>query len=247
MVLIMPGEFMMGSPETEPGREPDEGPQHRVRITRPFYMSATELTKAQWQRLMGTELGFFHGDSLPANVSWDDMLAFFERANRDLPIGVKPMRAPTEAEWEYACRAGSAGPFGFDGPPRHDRMTYNDGDAQSALAGDGDHDFVWNTPPSPEARLKAAPAGATLPNAWGLHEMHGSVGEWTADKYVADAYTGRGDLTVDPFDAGNGDEPRTMRSGDWYSSAEECRCASRFGSGGRARSSRMGARVARGI
>lgn len=247
MVLVMPGDFWMGSPESEPGRELDEGPRHRVRLTRPFYLGATEVTQAEWRRVMGVTQDFFRGDSLPADGSWDDLESFLFRANLTRSRGMEPLRAPTEAEWEYACRAGTSGPFSFDGPVGHDILNHNDGDARSARAGDGDHTFEWNTPPSPDCRLRTAPAGSLPPNAWGLHEMAGNIGEWLVDGYRPDAYVGRDSLTVDPVVPATEDGERVLRGGDWYQDASQCRSAARDGGGPHTRGSRMGFRVARTI
>jgi len=251
MVLVMPGEFLMGSPESEPGRFANEGPRHRVRLTRAFYLGATEVTQAQWRRMMGSSQGFFRGDGKPADGSWEDLQAFLSRANADIAAGVEPLRAPTEAEWEYACRAGSTGPFSFEGPAGHDLLNFNDGIVRSPYV-DGKLKVVagrleveWETPPSPGARMTTAAAGSLPPNAWGLHEMHGNLSEWTADRYSPDAYSGRGPVAVDPIEPAAGGEARTLRGGDWYKSARHSRCAARDEGGTHTRSNRIGFRVAR--
>lgn len=251
MVLLMPGEFLMGSPESEPGRKEDEGPQHGVRLTRAFYLGATEVTQAQWRRVMGSSQGFFKGDDKPADGCWDDLQAFLSKANADIPAGIELLRAPTEAEWEYACRAGTTGPFSFERPISHALVNFNDGVVESPYVDgqlkvvDGKLEVLWETPPSPGCRMTTAPAGSLPANAWGLHEMHGNLWEWTADKYCPDAYAGRGPMAVDPLVRAVGDEARTLRSGDWYKSAGYSRCASRDEGGTQARSNRIGFRVAR--
>jgi formylglycine-generating enzyme required for sulfatase activity len=251
MVLVMPGEFLMGSPESEAGRFLDEGPQHRVRLTKAFYLGMTEVTQAQWQRVMGSSQGFFRGESKPADGSWDDLQAFLSKVNADIPAGVEPLRAPTEAEWEYACRAGTTGPFSFEGPVGHDFLNFNDGDVKSPYVDgklkvvDGRLEVEWETPPSPECRMTTAVAGSLPPNAWGLHEMHGNLWEWTDDKYSPDGYAGRGPVMVDPFVRAVGDETRTLRGGDWYKSARHSRSAVRDAGGPHTRSNRIGFRVAR--
>lgn len=253
MVLVMPGEFLMGSPEAEPGRNADEGPQHRVRLTRAFYLGATEVTQAQWRRVMGSSQGFFEGEHKPADGSWDDLQAFLSKANAGLPAGVEPLRAPTEAEWEYACRAGSTGPYHFEGPISHALVNFNDGVVKSPYVDgklkvvDGRLEVVWETPPSSGCRMSTAAAGSLPPNAWGLHEMHGNLWEWTADRYAPDAYSDRGGVAVDPIDRAAGDEARTLRGGDWYKSARHSRSAVRDRGGTHTRSNRIGFRVARTV
>lgn len=251
LVLVLPGEFLMGSPASEPGRNADEGPQHRVRLTKAFYLGATEVTQAQWLRVTGARQGFFEGEAKPADGCWDDLQAFLAKANADVPDGAERLRAPTEAEWEYACRAGTTGPFSFEGPARHDVLNFNDGVVESPYVDgklkvvDGRLEVVWKTPPSPGCRMSTAVAGSLPPNAWGLHEMHGNLWEWTADAYRAGAYAGRGPVAVDPFRRAAGDEARTLRGGDWYKSARYSRSAIRDEGGTQTRSNRIGFRVAR--
>jgi len=250
MVLVMPGEFLMGSPTSETGRNANEGPRHRVKLTRAYYLGATEVTQAQWRRVMGERRGFFEGDERPADGSWHDLQAFLKRANAAAPAGTRPLRAPTEAEWEYACRAGTAGPFHFE-RPTNDLANFNDGvaDRSSANGGaravNGRIEVAWETPPSPGTRLSTAVAGSLPANPWGLYEMHGNVGEWTSDRYSADAYAGRGELTVDPADPAGDAEAHTLRGGDWYKRARYGRAAARDQAAPHARSNRIGFRVAR--
>jgi formylglycine-generating enzyme required for sulfatase activity len=251
MVLVMPGEFLMGSPESEPDRNANEGPQHRVRLTKPFYLGATEVTQAQWRRVTGSSQGFFPGDDKPADGSWDVFQAFLSKANADIPAGVNPLRAPTEAEWEYACRAGTTGPFSFEGPVGHDVLNYNDGVVKSPYVDgklkvvDGKLVVEWETPPSPGCRMSTAVAGSLPPNAWGLHEMHGNLREWTEDKYWSEAYASREGIAVDPFVPAAGDDARTLRGGDWYKSERYSRSAHREAGGVHTGSNRLGFRVAR--
>lgn len=251
MVLVMPGEFLMGSPESELGRNADEGPQHRVRLTKAFYLGATEVTQAQWRRMMGSSQGFFKGDNKPADGCWDDLQEFLSKANANIPAGVELLRAPTEAEWEYACRAGTTGLFNFEGPISHALVNFNDGVVKSPYVDgklkvvEGRLEVDWETLPSPGSRMGTAVAGSLPPNAWGLHEMHGNLLECTADKYVPDAYSGRGPIAVDPIQRAVGDEARTLRGGDWRKSARHSRSAVRDEGGTSTRSARIGFRVAR--
>jgi len=162
LVLIPAGRFMMGSPDSEKGRVPHEGPQHEVTISRPFYMAATEVTQAQYQAIMGTNPSFFQGELNPVeHVSWTDATEFCKK----LSVRTRrTVRLPTEAEWEYACRAGSSTRFCF-------------GDADEVLG-----DYAWT-----EANSGGTthPVGRKEPNAWGLYDMHGNVCEWCADWYGA--------------------------------------------------------------
>jgi len=245
MVLVMPGEFVMGSPDSEPGRKSDEGPQHRVRLTRAFYLGATEVTQAQWRRLMGPFSTFFQGDHRPIDPSCDDVRGFLAKANATLPPGVQPLRLPTEAEWEYSCRAGNTGPFAFEGPIRQALVNFNDGDVERAVVVDGKLEVTWLTPPSPQCRMATAPAGSLPPNAWGLHEMQGNLWEWTADRYSPDAYEGRSPIAVDPFTPAGAGDLRTLRGGSWYDNPRYCRAAARDRGAASTRSNRIGFRVAR--
>lgn len=153
---ICPGTFMLGSPDSEPGRDSDEGPQHRVRISKAFELQTTEVTQSQWQAVMGSNPSSFKGFDLPVEqVSWDDAQVFIAKLNA-LGDGYR-YRLPTEAEWEYAARAGTTGPYAGD---------------LGAMA--------WYDPNSGGT---THPVGTKAPNAWGLYDMHGNVWEWTQDWY----------------------------------------------------------------
>jgi formylglycine-generating enzyme required for sulfatase activity/dsDNA-binding SOS-regulon protein len=158
-VLIPPGEFTMGSPESEPGRRDDET-QHLVRITKPFYLSAYEVTQAQYEQEMGSNPSSSKGDTKPVElVNWHDAVAFFGKLSER--EGVE-YRLPTEAEWEYACRAGTTTAYSFGDDVRQ----------LPQYAWCGDH-----------AKNTTHPVGEKLPNAWGLFGMHGNVREWCQDRY----------------------------------------------------------------
>jgi len=199
MVLIPAGKFMMGSPDSEQGRSEEEGPQHKVTISKPFYVGVTEVTQAQYEAVMGTNPSKFKGATNPVEmVSWNDATEFCKKLSEKTRQAV---RLPTEAEWEYACRAGSQTLFSF-------------GDVDSAL---GDFAWYWGNSGS-----QSHPVGQKRPNAWGLFDMHGNVWEWCADWY-GDYPKG---TVTDPQGAASG-EYRVLRGGCWYDYPNYCRAAYR--------------------
>jgi formylglycine-generating enzyme required for sulfatase activity len=206
LMLIPAGEFVMGSPEGEAERGSDEGPQHRVRITKPFYMGATEVTQAQWQSAMGRNPSSFQGSTNPVEqVMWDDCEEFCRRAGHGL-------RLPTEAEWECACRAGTSTPF-------------NTGETISTGQANYDGLCIYGAGPEGVYRLKTVPAGSFAPNGWGLYDMHGNVLEWCADWY-AEGYYGQSP-TEDP-QGPSGGQARVLRGGSWLNKPGYCRSACRY-------------------
>ncbi len=215
MVWCPPGKFMMGSPMTEKDRD-DSEVQHEVTLTQGFWIGKTEVTQAQWSAIMGTKLAYFPAKTvvrwkvlkwqvpvwrqdflanrwqLPVEtVSWDDCQDFCKKTGSGF-------RLPTEAEWEYACRAGSTGP----------------------IAGTGVlNEMGWYCGNSAD---KTHQVGRKKPNAWGLYDMHGNVWEWCQDwceRYPADAET-------DPTGPVAGGR-RARRGGSWFSSSWFCRSAYR--------------------
>ena len=191
------GTFTMGSPSTEEGRCDDEV-QHRVTLTKGFWMGETEVTQGLWKKVMGSNPSHFKGDDLPVEtVSWDDCQAFIKKVNAALGCGA---RLPTEAEWEYACRAGAMGAYGGTG--RLDEMGWF-GDNSGGTT---------------------HPVGQKKPNSWGLCDMHGNVWEWCAD-WEGDYPTGS---VSDPTGPASG-VYRVLRGGGWYGSARNCRSAHRDG------------------
>ena len=218
-VLIEPGTFEMGSPETEAGRDDDET-LHTVTITQPFYLGKYEVTQEQWQAVMGDNPADFSscGQDCPVeSVSWEDAQAFIAALNR--LEGVETYRLPTEAEWEYAARAGT-------------RTAYHFGDDASQLGA-----YAWY---SDNGDDQTHPVGQKQPNGWGLFDMHGNVWEWVHD--WKEAYP-RGTVT-DPRGPSSG-VLRVVRGGGWYYNAHYCRAAYRFRVGPGARVSHLGFRLAR--
>ena len=173
--LIPAGRFLMGSPENETGRQPNEGPQHEVTISKPFYIGVYEVTQEQYEKIAGNNPSKFNKENGGARshpvemVSWDDAVAYCKKLS-DLPAEKKAgrfYRLPTEAEWEYACRAGS-------------QTAYHFGDDFKLL-----DDYAWHQ------EKTTRPVGSLKPNAWGLFDSYGNVWEWCSDAY-RDRYDGVG-------------------------------------------------------
>lgn len=208
-VLIQPGTFMMGSPEDEEGR--DEGEiLHSVTITKPFYMQTTPVTQKQWQAVIDENPSHFKGDSLPVEqVSWDDTQQFIQRLNQR---GEGIYRLPTEAEWEYACRAGTSTPFGIG----------NGRDLDSTQANFHGR-YPYGNGVRGKRREQTTPVKSFSPNDWGLYDMHSNVWECCQDWYIG-------------YSSGSVSDPqgpltgvfRVLRGGSWRSSARNARSAYRY-------------------
>ena len=204
--LIPPGQFLMGSPPKEEGHRDDEV-LHRVTLTKAFYLGTTEVTQRQWKALMGTDPSFCTGDDLPVEtVSWGQAVEFCGKLS--LKEGGK-CRLPSEAEWEYSCRAGTATPFHTGETISTDQANY---DGRQTYGGGRKGVFRDGT----------ADVGSFAPNAWGLHNMHGNVWEWCADWY---GEYPRGD-TTDPTSPASGNR-RVSRGGCWINFPAVCRSANR--------------------
>lgn len=194
---IPEGEFMMGSEE-----EAKEEPIHKVKIKKPFYLGKYPVTQKQWETIMGSNPSIFEGENLPVQgVSWRDTQAFIDKLNEK--EHTYKYRLPSEAEWEYACRAGTDTRFSF-------------GDDESKL-----NEYGWCKENSDN---RIHPIGQRKPNSWGLYDMHGNVWEWVQDKYH-DNYKGA------PSDGSAWEEggncKRVRRGGGW-SGNNRCRSASRY-------------------
>ena len=195
MIWCEPGSFMMGSPVSEVGRFDDE-PLHPVTLTKGFWLGKYEVMQAQWESVMGENRSHFKGKFLPVDsVSWDDCQKFISKVNVTLG-GVA--RLPTEAEWEYACRAGSAKAISGNG--RLPDMAWYDGNSNSHT-----HDV-----------------GKNHPNAWGFYDMHGNVLEWCSDWFSVSE-----NQTVDPHGPPSGSF-RVLRGGCWFFYERDCRSAYRL-------------------
>lgn len=201
MVLIPAGEYIRGSSTAEQDRNSDESPQHLVRITSPFYLGKYELTQAQWQAVLGTNPSFNEGNNLPVeNVSWDDCQTFIQKLNQ---LGLGTFRLPTEAEWEYACRAGTKTAFFWGDDTDHSQIGL----------------YAWY---GDNAGGKTHEVGTRSSNPWGLYDMNGNVGEWCRDWYGGYIEGAQND----PIGPSSG-SLRINRGGDWYYSAKYCRSARR--------------------
>jgi len=213
MVLIPAGTFTMGSPLNEQNRDPDEA-QHQVTLTKDFYIGKYEVTQAQWQAVMGSNpsRSFGIGSNYPVyNVSWNDCQTFITKLNQ---IGQGTFRLPTEAEWEYACRAGTTTAFYWGNSDSDSIMKDNCWYDQNA------REWTWTLPHANKEGTQQV--GTKLPNAWGLHNMSGNVWEWCQDRsglYPSES-------VVDPIGQVSGSY-RVRRGGCWDDDAWYCRSAYR--------------------
>jgi len=207
LVLIPAGKYTMGSPATEK-KQNDNETQHEVTLSEPFYMGKYEVTQGQWQAVMGSNPSGFKGSNNPVErVSWDDIQGFMRQAGNGLKL-------PTEAQWEWACRAGTKTQFHTVG------LFSWDSDADLGRAG-----WYYTGADSTSTRS----VGQKQANAFGLYDMHGNVMEWCAD-WHGDYPAGAAKDPAGPA-SGTASRPyRVLRGGSWYGNPGFCRSASRLGS-----------------
>ncbi|MGB0723192.1 MAG: formylglycine-generating enzyme family protein [Gammaproteobacteria bacterium] len=195
---IAPGTLQMGSPANEKGRRDDETP-HEVTLTRGYWLAETACTQALWEAVMGDNPGDFEGEDRPVDsVSWNRANAFIGRLNERLPE--LALRLPSEAEWEFACRAGTTTAYSFGDTISSEQVNFGNNNQGTV------------------------PVASLPPNDWGLYEMHGNLWEWCADwrrPYPAEPVT-------DPSGPASGDY-RVLRGGSWLDDAALCRSAQRDG------------------
>ncbi|MBO1068757.1 MAG: SUMF1/EgtB/PvdO family nonheme iron enzyme [Dolichospermum sp. DEX189] len=208
MVEIPGGTFIMGSPENEAERYSNEGPQHQVTVPS-FYMGKYELTQVQYQAIIGTNPSNFKGDNRPVErVSWNNAVEFCKKLSQKTG---KNYRLPSEAEWEYACRAGTTTPFYFGESITPDLVNYNG-------------NYTYASAPKGKYRQQTTDVGTFPPNSFGLYDMHGNVWEWCQDDY-------KDDYINAPTDGSALTSPsrsvKLLRGGSWYFFPGYCRSASR--------------------
>ena len=210
-VLIPAGKFMMGSPAGEKDRYGDEGPRRHVTISKPFYMGVYEVTQEQYEQVTNSNPAWSKGAKRPVDVvSWDDAVAFCRKVSQRTGGTV---RLPTEAEWEYACRAGTKGPF-------------HSGNTISSATANYDATYVYGTTTRGTFRRRTLDVGSFAANAFGLHDMHGNVWEWCFDWYGS--YPS--EPTTDYAGPSTGKE-RVLRGGSWRDVPRKCRSAYRWKQG----------------
>lgn len=221
-VYIRPGTFIMGSPGSESGPDDKDETQHRVTLTKGYWLGKYEVTQGQWQAVMGTTLQQQRDKAYPSwplagegrdhptyYVSWEDCQEFIKKLCEKEGVPQGTYRLPTEAEWEYACRAGTTGPFHY-------------GDSLDASQANFDGNFPYGSGMEGEYRQKTTPAGSFRPNSWGLYDMHGNIWEWCQDWYGQ--YPTKS--VADPAGPGSGSF-RVLRGGCWNNDAMGCRSADR--------------------
>jgi formylglycine-generating enzyme required for sulfatase activity len=244
LVLIPAGKSPMGSPNEEESHHANEGPQRPVEISKPFYLGKYEVSQAQYRKVLGKNPSYFSRegdgrekvkefpdtDEFPVEqVSWDEAVEFCQKLSA-LPEETQAGRRyelPTEAQWEYACRAKMTRPFHF-------------GYQLNGKQANCDGKIPYGTTEKGPCLERTCPVGSYAPNAWGLHDMHGNVWEWCSDWYDKDYY--RSGENKDPQGPTQGDA-RVLRGGSWDYHAQFCRAAYRYWYGPTYRLKSVGFRV----
>jgi formylglycine-generating enzyme required for sulfatase activity len=208
--FIPPGSFLMGS--DHPKGRPNETPVHRVTLTKGFFLGIHPVTQAQWKAITNAPPSWFKGDNRPVeNVPKIDRQDFYKKLT--VHVGERvTVGLPSEAEWEYACRAGTTTEYHF-------------GDVITADFANYYGKSTWNGSPEGTSREETTEVGSFPPNPWGLFDMHGNVWEWCQDghePYSADDQIDLIQLVEQPA------EPRALRGGSWGSAPVDCRTAYRF-------------------
>jgi hypothetical protein len=200
----------MGSPDSESKSEADEYPMHWVKISKSFYMGKFEVTQIQYDTVMGLQKDCkFKGDSLPVeNINWYEVNSFLNRLSNKYDLKFRP---PTEAEWEYGCRAGTNTPF-YTGETINDSQANYD--CRSVYGKGIKGIYIGMT----------SAVGSYPPNAFGLYDMHGNVWEWCSDRYSSNYY-GHGDM-IDPKGPSDG-KAYIIRGGSWHDDPDKLRSAKR--------------------
>ena len=210
-VLLPAGDFVAGSPLTEPGHQADET-LYPVRVSRPFYMTMFEVTRRQWNAIMEPQAPLGDDGELPMiNVNWFEARQFLDRLNA---LKQGRFRLPSEVEWEYACRAGTTSPYSTGVTLSTDEANYN---GLFPLPGQA----------VGKNRGTVTRVGSFAANAWGLHDMHGNVWEWTNDGYD--------------------EERKVIRGGSWRFNADSARCALRYTHRPQDRGDSLGLRIVRDL
>ena len=221
MMAIRGGQFMMGSPSDEEGRDGDEGPQHLVTVP-PFFLGKYPVTQAQWRAMtaqpkvnidLNPDPSNFKGENRPVEkISWEDAVEYCARLSQ---FAGRDYRLPTEAEWEYACRAATTTPYHF-------------GETITTELANYDGNSTYRSAPKGKYREHTTDVGSFPPNAFGLHDMHGNVYDWCQDHWH-DNYEGAptdGSAWIEPDD--NDNRYRVRRGGSWILNPRICRAAYRF-------------------
>ena len=219
-VLVPAGEFEMGSCSEEKDRLDCEYPVHKVTIKNSFYLGKSSVTQKQWKKIMGNNPSHFKGEDRPVEmISWKEVQAFVQKLNAK--ESTDKYRLPSEAEWEYACRAGTQTRYFF-------------GDDESKL-----NEYAWY---AENSGSKTHSISQKKPNPWGLYDVHGNVWEWVQDEWHEN-YNGAPSNGIVWKDEDSSD--RVSRGGSWYCTTLFCRSAGRFKREAESRFSNLGFRLLR--